>query len=65
VRVSQVMIGYWQRQDETDKTIKDGWLHNGDVAVVREEGYMRIVGRIKDMIIVSGFKVYPIKLKAC
>ncbi|MFQ3199918.1 MAG: long-chain acyl-CoA synthetase [Zhongshania sp.] len=59
VRGPQVMIGYWQRQDETDKTIKDGWLHTGDVAVVQADGYMRIVDRIKDMIIVSGFNVYP------
>jgi long-chain acyl-CoA synthetase len=59
VRGPQVMIGYWQRQDETDKTIKDGWLYTGDVAVVQADGYMRIVDRIKDMIIVSGFNVYP------
>ncbi|MBD2858492.1 AMP-binding protein [Spongiibacter sp. KMU-158] len=59
VRGPQVMMGYWQRPDETDKTIKDGWLHTGDVAVVQEDGYMRIVDRMKDMILVSGFNVYP------
>jgi long-chain acyl-CoA synthetase len=59
VRGPQVMMGYWQRPDETAKTIKDGWLHTGDVAIVQEDGYMRIVDRIKDMILVSGFNVYP------
>jgi long-chain acyl-CoA synthetase len=59
VRGPQVMMGYWQRPDETEKTIRDGWLHTGDVAVVQEDGYMRIVDRMKDMIIVSGFNVYP------
>ncbi|AMO68177.1 long-chain-fatty-acid--CoA ligase [gamma proteobacterium BDW918] len=59
VRGPQVMMGYWQRPDETEKTIIDGWLHTGDVAVVQEDGYMRIVDRMKDMIIVSGFNVYP------
>lgn len=59
VRAPQVMMGYWQRPDETAKTIKDGWLHTGDVAVVQEDGFMRIVDRMKDMIIVSGFNVYP------
>ena len=59
VRGPQVMMGYWQRPDETEKTIIDGWLHTGDVAIVQEDGYMRIVDRMKDMIIVSGFNVYP------
>lgn len=59
VRAPQVMMGYWQRPDETAKTIKDGWLHTGDVAVVQEDGFMRIVDRMKDMILVSGFNVYP------
>ncbi len=59
VRGPQVMMGYWQRPDETAKTIKDGWLHTGDVAIVQEDGYMRIVDRMKDMILVSGFNVYP------
>ena len=59
VRGPQVMMGYWQRPDETEKTIKDGWLHTGDVAVVQEDGYLKIVDRKKDMILVSGFNVYP------
>lgn len=58
-RGPQVMRGYWQRQDETDKVIKDGWFYTGDVAVQSDDGYFKIVDRKKDMIIVSGFNVYP------
>lgn len=56
----QVMPGYWQRPDETAKVItKDGWLKTGDVATVDSDGYFKIVDRKKDMILVSGFNVYP------
>jgi len=55
----QVMQGYWQRDDETQKTIINGWLHTGDIAIVDPDGYIRIVDRKKDMINVSGFNVYP------
>nr|MCU0952006.1 AMP-binding protein [Burkholderiaceae bacterium] len=55
----QVMQGYWNRPDETAKTVKDGWLYTGDVAVMDKDGYFRIVDRKKDMILVSGFNVYP------
>jgi long-chain acyl-CoA synthetase len=59
VRGPQVMQGYWNRPDETAATIRDGWLHTGDVAVMDSDGYFRIVDRKKDMILVSGFNVYP------
>ena len=60
VRGPQVMRGYWNRTDETAKTLTpDGWLHTGDVATVDAQGFIRIVDRKKDMIIVSGFNVYP------
>jgi long-chain acyl-CoA synthetase len=59
VRGPQVMQGYWNRPEETTKTIKDGWLYTGDVAVMDKDGYFRIVDRKKDMILVSGFNVYP------
>jgi long-chain acyl-CoA synthetase len=56
----QVMKGYWQRPDETAKVLgSDGWLHTGDVARMDENGYVYIVDRKKDMILVSGFNVYP------
>ena len=54
------MKGYWQRPDATAETIdSEGWLHTGDVAVMNAEGYFKIVDRLKDMILVSGFNVYP------
>jgi long-chain acyl-CoA synthetase len=60
VRGPQVMKGYWQRPEATAETIdSEGWLDTGDMAVIQEDGYIRIVDRKKDMIIVSGFNVYP------
>lgn len=55
----QVMKGYYKKPEETAKTIKDGWLFTGDVGVMGEDGYFKIVDRKKDMILVSGFNVYP------
>ncbi|KES24972.1 MULTISPECIES: long-chain-fatty-acid--CoA ligase FadD1 [Pseudomonas] len=64
VKGPQVMKGYWQRQEATDEILdKDGWLRTGDVAIIQEDGYMRIVDRKKDMILVSGFNVYPNELE--
>ncbi len=60
IRGPQVMQGYWQRDEATAKTIdSDNWLHTGDVAIMDEQGYFTIVDRLKDMILVSGFNVYP------
>jgi long-chain acyl-CoA synthetase len=59
VRGPQVMLEYWNRPEETALSIRNGWLHTGDVAVMEEDGYFRIVDRLKEMIIVSGFNVYP------
>jgi long-chain acyl-CoA synthetase len=60
IRGPQVMAGYWQRPDETAKVIgKDGFLHTGDIGIMDEKGFIRIVDRKKDMILVSGFNVYP------
>ncbi|HEX8316868.1 AMP-binding protein [Longimicrobium sp.] len=58
-RGDQVMLGYWQRPEETAKVLRDGWLFTGDVALMDEDGYFKIVDRKKDMILVSGFNVYP------
>lgn len=56
----QVMKGYWNREDETKKTFtEDGWLRTGDIAKMDEHGYIFLVDRKKDMIVVSGFKVFP------
>jgi long-chain acyl-CoA synthetase len=60
IRGPQVMKGYWQRPEETAKVIgADGWLHTGDIAKMDEKGFFYIVDRKKDMILVSGFNVYP------
>ena len=59
VRGPQVMLGYWQRPDATDEVLKDGWLATGDIATLDAQGFLRIVDRKKDMILVSGFNVYP------
>ena len=56
----QIMKGYWQRPDATEEVItKDGWLKTGDIGVMDEQGYFKIVDRLKEMILVSGFNVYP------
>ncbi len=60
IRGPQVMREYWQRPDETAKAIdENGWFHSGDIAIMNEEGFVAIVDRLKDMILVSGFNVYP------
>lgn len=60
VKGPQVMKGYWNRPDETSKVMThDGWLKTGDVAIVDSQGFFKIVDRKKDMILVSGFNVYP------
>ena len=65
VKGPQVMMGYWQRPQETAKVLKDGWLLTGDIATIDQEGYVRIVDRKKDMIIHSGFNIYPNEVEDC
>ncbi|MFP1885211.1 long-chain-fatty-acid--CoA ligase FadD [Lonsdalea quercina] len=59
VRGPQVMKGYWNQPEETAAVLKDGWLATGDIVTSDEQGFLRIVDRKKDMILVSGFNVYP------
>jgi len=59
IKGPQVMKGYYKRPDETANSIKDGWLFTGDIGYMEPDGYFRIVDRKKDMILVSGFNVYP------
>ena len=54
-----VMLGYWEQQDKTDEVLQDGWMHTGDIAVMGEDGYVQITGRIKDMVIRGGENIYP------
>ena len=59
VKGPNVMKGYWNRPEETQKTLKDGWLFTGDLAKMDEDGYFYIVDRKKDMIIAGGYNIYP------
>jgi len=59
VRGPQVMKGYWNREEETRNTLRDGWLYTGDMATMDEDGFFTIVDRKKDMIIAGGFNIYP------
>ena len=63
VKGPQVMKGYWQHPDATAEAIKDGWLRTGDIARMDEDGFFYIVDRKKDMVIVSGFNVYPAEVE--
>lgn len=64
IKGPQVMKGYWKRQEATDEILdSEGWLKTGDIGIIQEDGYMRIVDRKKDMILVSGFNVYPNELE--
>lgn len=64
VRGPQVMKGYWQREDATAEVLDaEGWLKTGDIAIIEADGYLRLVDRKKDMILVSGFNVYPNELE--
>lgn len=59
VKGPNIMSGYWQREEETKNTFVDGWMRTGDIGKMDEDGYFYIVDRAKDMIIASGFNVYP------
>ena len=59
VRGPQVMLGYWNNREATDAVIRNGWLHTGDMGTCDEKGFHRIVDRKKDLVITSGFNVYP------
>jgi long-chain acyl-CoA synthetase len=65
VQGTQVMQGYWKRPEESAQVLVDGWLHTGDVAVLEADGFVKIVDRLKDMIVVSGFKVFPNEVEDC
>ncbi|MDQ7096430.1 long-chain fatty acid--CoA ligase [Desulfosporosinus sp. PR] len=59
IKGPQVMKGYWHKPEETEATLRDGWLHTGDIARMDEDGYFYIIDRKKDMIIAGGFNIYP------
>ena len=59
VKGPQVMLGYWNRPEETAQTVRDGWLYTGDLAYMDEDGYFFIMDRKKDLVLVGGYNVYP------
>jgi long-chain acyl-CoA synthetase len=63
IKGPQVMLGYWRDPEGTREALRDGWLHTGDLAICEPSGRYRIVGRKKDLIITSGFNVYPIEVE--
>lgn len=63
MRAPNNMVGYWNRPEATAETIKDGWLHSGDVGVADEDGFVKIVERLKDMLISGGENVYPAEIE--
>lgn len=64
-RGPQVFRGYWQRPEESAQALRGGWFHTGDIGIMDERGYVRIVDRKKDMIDVSGFNVFPNEVEDC
>lgn len=63
IRGPQVMLGYWNRPDETASILRDDWLRTGDVVVMGVDGYIRLVDRLKDMVKVSGYNVFPTEIE--
>ena len=63
VKGPQIMQGYWRKPEETSLALRDGWLFTGDIATMDEDGYFYIVGRKKEMIIASGFNIYPVEVE--
>ncbi len=62
IRGPQIFKGYWNKPEETENALKDGWFYSGDVGIMDEDGYITIVDRTKDMINVSGFKVFSVEI---
>jgi len=62
VKGPQIMMGYYKRDDETKKVMTEGYFHTGDIGVLDEDGYLKIVDRKKDMILASGYNIYPVEL---
>lgn len=63
VRGPNVMLGYWNRKEDTELAIRDGWFHSGDIGKINEQGFFYIVDRVKDMIAVGGLKVFPAEVE--
>jgi acyl-CoA synthetase (AMP-forming)/AMP-acid ligase II len=62
IKGPQIFKGYWNKPEETNNALRDGWFYSGDVGIMDEDGYIKIVDRTKDMIIVSGYKVFSVEV---
>jgi acyl-CoA synthetase (AMP-forming)/AMP-acid ligase II len=62
IKGPQIFQGYWNKPKETENALKDGWFYSGDVGIMDNDGYLRIVDRTKDMINVSGYKVFSVEV---
>ncbi len=65
IRAEHLMLGYWQKPEETKKVLRDGWLASGDLARRDDEGFVYLMGRNKEMLISGGFNIYPQEVEAC
>jgi long-chain acyl-CoA synthetase len=63
IRGPGVMLGYWRKPQDTEQALRGGWLHSGDIGTMDDDGYVSIVDRVKDMINVAGFKVWPAEVE--
>ncbi|MCC5872576.1 MAG: AMP-binding protein, partial [Gammaproteobacteria bacterium] len=59
----QVMVGYWNNPEASGKALQNGWLHTGDLGILDEDGYLKVVDRAKDMLISGGLNVYPAEIE--
>ena len=63
IKSSTTMRGYWNKPDETKKVLRNGWLYTGDIGLMDEDGYIKVSGRKKELIICSGFNVFPAEVE--
>ncbi len=63
IRADSVMLGYWNKPEETGQVLRDGWLHTGDVGLMDEEGYVKFLGRSRELIKCSGYSVFPVEVE--